>query len=101
VCLAVLTKSLDTTFKGLDVFQNYIEWNVASTTTAYIDGALSSYLSSPLAPTTLLLTGLAFYAINEMYKETMRQEEALLRGKDARAAVQSGLSSTLQTLHSI
>jgi hypothetical protein len=106
VCLSVLTKSLNTTFSGLTVFQNYIEWNVASSTTAYIEVALSSSLSSPLAPTTLLLTGLVFYTVNEMYKETIRIEMCeRTRGKGALSpgahSVQSGLSSTLQTLHSI
>ena len=109
VCLAFLTKALNGTFTGLTVFQNYIEWNVATTSVAYIDiisasdrGQLRTSHSAVSVPVTPLIIGLAFYGVNEIIvtskKSSSSHSESVLT---AQGIFRRAADDSLRTFHSI
>jgi hypothetical protein len=123
ICLAFMTKALNNTFSGITVFQNYIEWNVATTSVAYIDLVSSSSSSSSSKqrglslPVTPLIVGLAFYAANELLLHSHHPLEPVKEGSGATAgggkhaqqqprysssvgSFSTALQASLQTVHS-
>lgn len=120
ICLAVLSRSLQPMFPGLNMFQSYIEWSIATSTLNSIR------LSSKKQMTTLFTvfcTGLAFYVVDAFYRDVARaelldqqkgvrmsamQKDAKHADQDASAAASaafvqqsSRVSNTLQTLQSV
>jgi hypothetical protein len=102
ICLAVLSRSLQPMFPGLSMFQAYIEWSIATSTLS------SVRLSSRNQMTTLstvFCTGLAFYIVDAIYRDTVRTEEADACKRRAHADDSqpdiARFSTTLQTLQSV
>lgn len=110
VCLAVLTRALHPMFPGLDVFQGYIEWSVATSALSYIGLAVrrGAYNNSTETAKFVVLgcTGAAFYAVDVLLKDTKRQEGLSELKRHARAPLRwhpaaPRLSATLETLQSV
>jgi hypothetical protein len=90
-CLAVLSRSLQPMFPGLEMFQSYIEWNIARSALSLLQTSSGNQMTALYA---VFFSGLAFYALDALYRDIVRQE----RQQDAKKA---RLSAVLQTLQSV
>ncbi len=113
ICLAVFTRALHPMFPGLEVFQGYIEWNVATSALNFVSNV--SRQSNALLPNYVAVgcTGAVFYIVDLLFRETKRREalqDMKIRGMSAAvknsATAQtswrsSKMSLTLETLQTV
>ena len=113
ICLAVFTRALRPMFPGLEIFQGYIEWNVATSALNFV-GSMSSRSNASLSNIAAVgCTGAAFYVVDLLFRETKRKEalrDMRNMGRNVRARGPSSVSAnwrspkmsiTLETLQTV
>ena len=112
ICLAVFTRALRPMFPGLEIFQGYIEWNVATSALNFV-GSMSSRSNASLSNVAAVgCTGAAFYVVDLLFRETKRKEalrDMKNMGRNARANGSAAvpfhrtqkMSITLETLQTV
>jgi hypothetical protein len=109
ICLAVLSRSLQQIFPGLDMFQSYIEWSIATSILATMRVSSRNQMTSL---STVFFTGLCFYAVDAFYRDVSSSERIWdmkknrLKNKGMELAPSdsrrgASFASPLQTLQSV
>jgi hypothetical protein len=112
-CLAVLSRSLQPMFPGIEMFQSYIEWSIATSILASLRMSSRNQMTTL---STVFLTGLSFYAFDAFYRDvverdlrlSLKRKQVERRSKELQPAMPisaapmvPSIASPLQTLHSI